>query len=179
MNAAADLLVLGSGPSALGLAAAGSAQGLQVRCVAPRPEARWVQNFGSWTDELEGTLAERCVEASWAAPSVFSPGGAERILDRRYARVHTRRLQEGLRAACAAGGVVIERGSAVSVDHHDAGATVTLDDGCVREARVVVDATGANSTRPLSNAPRPTSSEVRTRMPATRASSGPAMSTAR
>ena len=39
----------------------------------------------------------------------------ERILDRRYARVHTRRLQDRLREACAEAGVVIERGSAVSV----------------------------------------------------------------
>ena len=140
-----DLLVLGSGPSALVLAVEAANLGLRVGCIAPRPEARWSQNFGSWSDELTGTIAADCIEASWAAPQVSTPRRHEVILDRRYARVHTPRLQARLRDACAAAGVVVERGSAVGVTHGPHGATVTLSDGCTRSAAAVVDATGSGS----------------------------------
>ena len=145
MSESPDLLVLGSGPSALVLAVEAANRGMRVSCIAPRPEARWSQNFGSWSDELAGTVAADCVEASWAAPQVSTPRRADVILDRRYARVHTPRLQARLREACADAGVVIERGSAVGISHSDHGASVTLSDGCTRAAAAVVDATGAGS----------------------------------
>ena len=105
MTTPMDLLILGSGPAALALAAQSALRGLAVQLIAPTPEARWTQNFGSWSDELVGTQAEGCIEASWAAPSVFTPRRQEQILDRRYARVHTPRLQAKLRAACTEAGV--------------------------------------------------------------------------
>lgn len=141
----ADLLVLGSGPAALALAGEAAAQGLAVRLVAPRPDAAWRQNFGAWSDALEGTAAEGCVSCSWAAPLVITPHRGERVLDRRYARISTPRLQAVLRTACAGSQVAIEAGSAVAVSHGEERSTVTLSDGSTRDARVVVDATGTAS----------------------------------
>lgn len=145
MTTPMDLLILGSGPAALALAAQSALRGLAVQLIAPTPEARWTQNFGSWSDELVGTPAEGCIEASWAAPSVFTPRRQEQILDRRYARVHTPRLQAKLRAACTEAGVRVERASATAVARDRGGSTVTLSDGCERRARLVVDATGSGS----------------------------------
>ena len=141
----ADLLVLGSGPAALALAGEAAAQGLAVRLVAPRPEAAWRQNFGGWADALDGTAAEGCVSCSWAAPLVLTPRRGERVLDRRYARISTPKLQAVLRSACAGNQVEIEAGSATAVEHGEAVSAVTLADGSVRQARVVVDATGTAS----------------------------------
>jgi lycopene beta-cyclase len=141
-----DLLILGSGPSALALAAATAEQGLHTRLLAPQPEAAWTHTYGAWGDELEGLFSdrdeERLVEASWVRPLVASAAVPERALARRYLRLSTAALQATLRERCARVGVDVEPGLASAVEHGEGGSEVRCADGRVFGARLVVDATG-------------------------------------
>ncbi len=134
----ADLLILGAGPAARLLAASCLERGLSVQVVAPDPDARWAQRFGAWRDELVGLPAD-LVAHTWSGASVHT--SRRHHLDRPYVRLSTARLQDWLVARTDAAGHV--RGAAVAIRHDRDGGTVTLRDGRVLTARLIVDATGS------------------------------------
>lgn len=151
-----DILILGAGPAALSLAAAAADLGMSVACVAPDPHQPWRQNYGAWQDELAGLGVDAAVARSWpgaiahfsdvAAPPLNNAATAATAtrLDRGYVQISSPALQAVLQARCeaAAGGVRWLAGQGVAVAHDAAQSRVTLDDGRVLVARLVVDATG-------------------------------------
>lgn len=141
-----DVLVLGAGPAALHLAAETAERGARVGVLAPDPSARWVQNYGAWADELDAHgVPRRAVEATWRSALVQTRGVPSRDLDRRYARLHTARFQDGALARLRSAGVGLWAGRASAVTHEPDGSTVHLADGSSMRAAVVVDATGGAS----------------------------------
>lgn len=138
-----DLLVLGAGPAGLSLAAKAAERGLRVRLMAPDLEARWEQSWGSWEDELGGLSVP--VAQRWAAPTVRTPAGGERVLGRRYARIDTPALQRQLQEAALEAGVTLQLGRAADLRHDARGAEVLDTDGRRTRATVVVDASGHQS----------------------------------
>lgn len=135
-----DVLIIGSGPSALTLAVACGRQGLSVLCVALDPMQRWKQNFGSWTDEMVGSELETCIDKSWANPLVFTPHRT--ALHQNYSRIDTPKLQEHLLNTAQELGITLRAGRVLSVDHQPTHSTVTLSGGEALKARLIVDATG-------------------------------------
>ncbi|MEC7949069.1 MAG: lycopene cyclase family protein [Myxococcota bacterium] len=141
-----DILVLGAGPAALHLAGRAAEKGVQIGLVAPNPRARWVQNFGAWSDELDTYgVPRRAVEATWRSALVHTRGVPERDLDRRYARLHTARFQAGALERLDAAGAWLRSGRATAVTHDADGSVAHLADGSAVRASVVVDATGGAS----------------------------------
>lgn len=141
-----DVLVLGAGPAAVHLAAEAAEKGVQVQIVAPDPRARWEQNYGAWADELDAHgVPRRAVEATWRSAMVHTPGVPVRDLDRRYARLHTARFQDGAVARLSRAGVALHAGRAESVTHEAGASTAHLADGSRLRASVIVDATGGAS----------------------------------
>lgn len=141
-----DVLVLGAGPAALALARSLGGRDLSVRVLAPDPRGRWTQNFGAWADELTACGVDRsAVEATWASPLIHTRSTPERLLDRRYARIDTPKLQVSMLGDVDAAGVELLAGRAVGVEHEADHTIVKLADGTTTTARVVVDATGGGS----------------------------------
>ncbi|GDX82815.1 lycopene cyclase [Deltaproteobacteria bacterium] len=121
-----DVLVLGAGPAGLALAAACARVGLSVAVAAPDPEAPWIPNYGAWAAELPDGW-RGWAEAAWPEVVVHVDDARRHVLPGPYVKVDGRRLQ----ASLLAGVPDRRRGTA-----EDAPA-----------ARVVVDATGAESPR--------------------------------
>lgn len=144
MNEERDVIVIGAGPAGWTAAASLASRGLGVSLVAPTPEQPWRQNFGVWAHEVADNDVRACFEATWACPMVVVPG-SERALDARYARLSTPALQGMLRARAADAGVRTVRAAVSDLRHDATGTAVGLADGTSLRARVVVDASGAQS----------------------------------
>ena len=69
-----DLVVVGSGPSGLAVAARVSGAGFRVLVVDPNPLAPWVNNFGVWCDEFEAMGLEDCFDVVWPRALVYLDG---------------------------------------------------------------------------------------------------------
>ncbi|MEM8608469.1 MAG: lycopene cyclase family protein [Myxococcota bacterium] len=138
-----DILVLGSGPAALTIAAALADRACSVRVVAPEPEAPWRPNYCLWAEELPAEL-DAAVDRRWEGALVRTPYG-DHTIDRPYTKLGTaawqRRLLDGLRAK----GVSISDAKAIAVARTDDEVRVEAEHGKSFLAHVVVDATGAGS----------------------------------
>ena len=138
-----DLIIGGSGPSALALAAASAERGLKVVVVAPQPQARWKPNYAAWIDELKGLGLEQCIERTWAAPianfssdsvsfkdtgrgHMTDPSAGIFDLNRRYAKISTPQLQSWLQVRALRNGVSFIEGKVISVEHEQESSTVTF-----------------------------------------------------
>ena len=139
---AGDVLVIGSGPAALAIAAALGEQRLDVIALAPAdPAAAWPNTYGIWGPEVDALglghlLAHRwsnCV--SWFGAEPSRHGHDYGLFDKTA-------LQQHWLQACAAAGVRWQRGLAVAIAHDDDGSSVTTAAGDVLRARLVIDASG-------------------------------------
>ena len=138
-----DLAVIGSGPAGLAVATAAGAQGLQVACVAPKPEAAWPNNYGLWLDELKAVGLGQCAAMTWPQARLRMRPGQTKIFERAYARVHNASLRSAL---LERGRVQFRAGRAQRI-HQEADASwLTLEGGEVLQARLVVDASGAGTS---------------------------------
>lgn len=144
MTSSYDSLVLGSGPAALLVAASLAELGLRTGLLAPAPEAPWRPTYGGWRDELAPVLGDDAFDATWSRVEVVFPEAA-RALDRAYARVDKRALQDRLLRQLQGRGASTVAASAASVAHDPTGSTVTDTTGQTWRAGVVIDATGAES----------------------------------
>ncbi len=137
-----DLAVRGSGPAGLAVATAAGAEGLQVVCVDPEPEAAWPNNYGLWLDELQAVGLSRCAAMTWPQARLRMRPGQTQVFERAYARVHNATL----RSALLERGKVRFRPGSVQGIHQEADASwLTLGNGEALQARLVVDASGARS----------------------------------
>ncbi len=147
-----DVLTIGTGPAGLAIAAACAAEGLHTATLSPDPEAAWVPRYGAWADELAGLdLPAACRSAQWADTVVHTP--RRHRLGRAYVRLSTPGLQAHLQARCQAAGVEARAGRVGGVVHGTTHSRALLADGGSVAARVVIDASGADSPL-VARAPR-------------------------
>ena len=147
-----DLIIVGCGPAGLYTSTQASAKGLKVALIDPKPLAGWRNNYGVWCDEFEALGFEDCYRASWPRAQVIF-GDAEtpeendrqtgKYLDRAYAQVDRAKLKSKLIHRAIKNKVDFGAHNVKSVKHEeDDVSEVTLSDGSVLFAKMVLDATG-------------------------------------
>ncbi|MGE0430834.1 MAG: lycopene cyclase family protein [Planctomycetota bacterium] len=145
---AAPITIAGAGPAGLMLARACAARGVPVRLIAPQPEREWPNVYGMWLHEAEAVGVTALLDATWPTTSVVDSRGRAITLAPGYGRLDGARAQrEWLRELRDGGGEIVDATvSAGAVTHDDEGTRITLDDGRELRARLLIDATGHNST---------------------------------
>lgn len=142
-----DVVVAGSGPAGLAMAAELAVRGVSVLLVAPHPEAPWRPTLCGWADELArapGFDPIRSVRLRHRAVFVDVDGDDE-VLDRAYVQLDNAGAQAALRRRASTGGFQEVAGSVRSVAQD--GSRVRVDTGeSTAHARLLVDATGAGGT---------------------------------
>ena len=167
-----DVAVVGGGPAGYAMAALlHGTHGHSVALVDPNPAAEWPNNYGEWDVEWK-TLSRRlampellseCIAREWRVTDCFFGGswgtewGQRTRLDRTYVQVDRLAFKAALRRKFGdADGVTVLASSLQSTTiapnlfdenlAHDAkGSTLTLADGSVVRAKLLVDATGFES----------------------------------
>lgn len=147
-----DLLVLGSGPAGLNVAAAAAAVGLRVEVLAPDVDGPWRPTWGAWVDSLPPEVLP-AVAATWPTLEVHTGLGAPVVLTRPYARFDSAALRNLCRDRCTAHQVGFRRGAARTVIHGPRGSVVTDDAGREHAAAVVIDASGRGTLLERTGAP--------------------------
>ncbi|MGE3284695.1 MAG: lycopene cyclase family protein [Pseudonocardia sp.] len=130
-----DVLVVGGGPAGRALAAAVAARGLRATLVDPRPDRPWRAIYGTWAADLPADLPAQAVAARARGRAITA---TTHVLGWDYAVLDVAAFRAHLDAGMAAGGVELVAGRVTGATDD----TVTLDDGTVLRAAVVVDAGG-------------------------------------
>ncbi|MCO4746776.1 MAG: lycopene cyclase family protein [Proteobacteria bacterium] len=134
-----EVLIAGSGPAALCLAAACAVRGLRVMVVSDAPEQPFEATYGVFADQLPASLSA-AVQASWPTV-IFRSALGDRRISRPYVRLNSTTLHSLLHGALAQGCTV--RAGRVSVVREEADVfAVELASGEVLRARRVIDCTG-------------------------------------
>ena len=138
----ADVLVVGSGPAALAIAAALVERGLRLEALAlDDPADLWPNTYGIWGPEADRAGLGHLLAHRWNdTVSWFGAEPTRHGID--YGLFDKRALQQHWLQLLAAAGVVWHRGRAVAIDHHPADSVVTTAGGDRLAARLVVDASG-------------------------------------
>ena len=67
-----DIIILGSGPAALCLAAELANQDLNIKCISTKsPYDKWSNTYGIWASELEELGLESLLSHRWSATVSF------------------------------------------------------------------------------------------------------------
>jgi lycopene cyclase-like protein len=111
--------------------------------IAPEPKSLWKPNYCLWADELPSDMSA-FVERTWPHISVSTPHGSKRFA-RSYVKLDGRALQSSLWEKVHAGVSEVVQGNAVHFDHRPDETRVSTSSGVVPRARVIIDASGANS----------------------------------
>jgi lycopene cyclase-like protein len=149
-----DLVIAGSGPAGVLLALACAERGVKVSCVSPSVDENWERCFGMWSGELPDYL-KGCVETSWIAPMVYTWSSGERMLDKRYLKLDTIKLQRLLMERCREAGVEFVCAEVSTVEHRESDSVVAVDGHDPLSCRYFVDATGGKRNLVESSAERP------------------------
>ncbi|WP_328811650.1 lycopene cyclase family protein [Rhodococcus sp. NBC_00294] len=128
-----DVLVVGAGPSGRAAAHRCAAAGASVTLVDPRPDRRWINTYGMWTDEIPDWVPESTRASTSRSPVVV--GTRRHVVDREYSVLDTGRLQDGL----TLDGVSVVAESAAEVTP----TSMTLRNGTTLSGRTVIDARGS------------------------------------
>lgn len=137
-----DVLIVGAGPAGLALAAALCDAGLRVEGIAPGgPHAPWPNTYGIWEDELPSAAYVAMLKHRWT-DCVSYAGGQELRLERVYGFLDNARVQAHLLESSARAAMRWHTQPARAIAHGARASTVTLGDGTLLPARVVVDASG-------------------------------------
>jgi lycopene cyclase-like protein len=154
-----QVLVLGSGPAALCIAAALAEQGLAVALLAPHdPRAPWPNTYGIWGEEVDALGLGHLLEHRWSHTVSYFGAGSSDPADpanqptphrRDYGLFNRAALQGHWLEACGRGGVVFLQGQATGYELEptgqgdgSGGTLLRCADGSSLRARLLVDATG-------------------------------------
>lgn len=137
-----DVLVIGSGPAALAIAAALVERGLRLEALAlDDPAAPWPNTYGIWGPEADRAGLGHLLAHRWSdTVSWFGPEPTRHGID--YGLFDKCGLQQHWLELLAAAPVVWHRGRAVAIEHHPAHSVVSMAGGDQLAARLVVDASG-------------------------------------
>ena len=73
-----DIVILGSGPAALCLAAELANQGLNIKCISTKsPFDKWSNTYGIWASELEELGLESLLSHRWSSTVSFFGNGLD------------------------------------------------------------------------------------------------------
>jgi len=138
----AEVLVIGSGPAALAIAAALVERGLRVEALALEdPAAPWPNTYGIWGPEADRAGLCHLLEHRWSnTVSWFGPEPTRHGID--YGLFNQRGLQQHWLDQLAAASVVWHRGRAEAIRHTATDSEVCTAGGDRLKARLVVDASG-------------------------------------
>ena len=139
-----QVVIAGSGPSAISLAEKTAEKGLSTLIVSPSVGKHWTPNYASWFDDLDGLGLSLCIEETWMSPMVWL-GNTVVELPFRYAKISTLQLQTLLESRCARNGVQFLCNMVRSVQHQRNSSTVVLSDDQEIDCDVFIDATGTGS----------------------------------
>jgi lycopene cyclase-like protein len=141
-NTKPPAIVVGGGPAGLALAGALGQRGVPVAVVDPDPERVFTNSYGVWADEADALELGPAVAARTSKTWVTPDQHKTHEISGGYARLHSARLQDLLRARAREAGVVTMAGKVTHATHRADGVTLHLDGGRALEGAVVVDATG-------------------------------------
>jgi len=138
-----DLLIIGSGPSGLGVADEAARRGLKVGVVDPRPLSRWPNNYGVWVDEFEALGHDDCFKTTWNKAQVYINNDDQLAIElyRKYAQVDRDKLKRKLLKQAIDSGAEFQTGSVSSVSHSLAGSVAKVGDQELHAIQVL-DASG-------------------------------------
>jgi lycopene cyclase-like protein len=153
-----DIAILGSGPAALAIGSALARLGCDITVIAPNPRAAWEANYCLWADELpEGAAGS--VERTWGEVVVATPRG-EQVIARPYAKLDGHSLADSMWRDLDKGSARVIDGRAVSVRHHSDASSVLVSNDVEERARVVIDASGAESPFVARNIRQPAAFQI-------------------
>ncbi|MGB7362105.1 MAG: lycopene cyclase family protein [Rhodococcus sp. (in: high G+C Gram-positive bacteria)] len=132
-NVLTDVLVLGGGPSGRAAAYRLAGSGVGVTLIDRHPDRRWVNTYGTWTDELPDWLPQSVRATTVANPVVV--GTRRHVVGRQYTVLDTPRLQQALSHE----DITTVAGEVGTASRESA----TLIDGSVISADHVIDARGS------------------------------------
>jgi lycopene cyclase-like protein len=147
-GAAADLLVIGSGPAALIIAASLADLGLSVQGLAGEdPHTPWRNTYGIWGEEVDSLGLSQLLANRWSnTVSYFGTGlgGDEGCLAHGldYGLFQASAIQQHLLERCGRGGITWRQGMATGISHGELISTVQSSAACSHQARLVIDASG-------------------------------------
>ena len=147
-----QVLVLGSGPGALSIAAALCKENLKVEILSKQdPNEPWPYTYGIWGEEVDALGLGHLLEHRWSnTVSFFGQGSQDRRSIENFETKHGKdyglfdkvKLQAFWLSQCENGSIAWHKGSAKSLDIDNFQSTVTTTDGSQLKARLVIDATG-------------------------------------
>jgi lycopene beta-cyclase len=153
-----DVAVLGSGPAGWATAAACSQAGLDCVLISPTPDLVWPNTYGGWADDFEPGIP---VAFRWDRVVVHGDrrhevGRAYVVLDNEALLARFRSQFKGSVVAASVAGVRhVDADTSLHGSSYGEVAVVGVRRRAALTARLIVDATGANSTL-LSRVAEPT-----------------------
>ncbi len=147
-----DVLVLGSGPGALAIAAALAKENLQIEILsAQTKDDTWPFTYGIWGEEVDDLGLGHLLEHRWQNTVSFFGEGSMNPKDKKnFATEHNRdyglfdkkKLQMYWLNECEQRSIKWHLGTAESLETNHIYSTVTTSSGEKLTARLIVDATG-------------------------------------
>ena len=145
-----DILILGSGPAALCLAAELSSQKLNISCISNEsPHKKWGNTYGIWASELEDLGLDKLLSHRWSNTVSFFGNGVKPIgntpteHDYDYGLINREAFQNELLNRCK--GIKWFNETAIEIIGENNISQVICKSGLKVEARLVVDASGHKS----------------------------------
>ena len=147
-----DVLVLGTGPGALAIAAALVKENLRVEVLSACSHTQpWPFTYGIWGEEVDELGLEHLLEYRWKNTVSFFGAGTEEFKpdeneptkhERDYGLFDKEKLQQHWIKQCDDAAVKWHKGHAIHLDVSDAVSTITTSEGKKINTRLLVDATG-------------------------------------
>ena len=154
-----DIIILGSGPAALCLAAELANQDLNIQCISTKsPYDKWSNTYGIWASELEELGLESLLSHRWSSTVSFFGNGLDKKgnlpTDHKYdyGLIDRESFQEALLKKCK--GINWVNDKATEICTINKISQVVCESGLKLKSRLVIDASGHKSKfikRPFSN----------------------------
>ena len=153
-----DIIILGSGPAALCLAAELANQDLNIQCISTKsPYDKWSNTYGIWASELEELGLESLLSHRWSSTVSFFGNGLDKKgnlpTDHKYdyGLIDRESFQEALLKKCK--GIIWVNDKATEICTINKISQVVCESGLKLKSRLVIDASGHKSKfikRPVS-----------------------------
>ena len=151
-NADIDVLILGSGPGALSIAAALTKENLRVSILSDKdPKKPWPFTYGIWGEEVDQLGMDNLLEHRWSNTVSFFGQGSKEINNKDnlptkhsldYGLFDKKKLQKHWLKQCEMSSVKWHLGKAAKLNISRSATTVTTSEGKSLKSRLVIDATG-------------------------------------